>query len=89
MKLKLILMILIGATISSCGTKIKYLNTHVDLVIPSNCDQFERFTEEEKDSMTEDVGRKIYRNNNACEARQARIDELVEAHNKVHAEKKQ
>ena len=80
-KLKIILMILIGAIIFSCSTEYKII--HKELSIPDQC-LFEKFTEIEKDSMVESVGRKIYRNQLNCEIRQKRINDIIFIHNEVH-----
>jgi len=81
MKLRIIVMILTGTIIFSCSTE--YKNIHKPLFIPSQCN-FEKFTESEKDSMTENVGRKIYKNQNNCKLRQVRISDIINAHNKAH-----
>lgn len=78
-------MIVIGATISSCATKLKLI--HEPLLIPEQC-IFEKFTEKEKDSMIEDVGKKIYRNQQNCRIRQDRINALINAHNDAHSGEK-
>lgn len=86
-KLK-ILMILIGVTVFSGCTSVKYRNIHSLLTLPHNC-IFEKFTQEEKDylksaSIGDKIGRKIYRNQNACKLRQERANTLVNAHNEAH-----
>ena len=78
----LILMILIGGIISSCSTT-KYRIIHKELFIPEQC-IFEKFTKEEKTSIIEAVGRKIYRNQENCRIRQERINSNIKAHNEAH-----
>ena len=74
-------MILIGViTFSGCET-IKVV--HVPMNHLPIC-EFEKFTKEEKASMTEAVGRKIYRNQERCRIDKKRIDDLIDAHNKAH-----
>ena len=48
---------------------------------------FEKFTDLEIQSMTENVGRKIYKNQITCKVRQTRIDDIIAAHNKAHGGK--
>ena len=38
-------------------------------------------------SMTESVGRKIYKNQISCTVRQTRIGDIIQAHNKAHGDK--
>lgn len=78
----LTLMILTGVIIFSCSST-KYLVIHKDLTIPTQCN-FEKFTEEEKQSMIEPVGHKIYRNQENCRIRQERINSLINTHNQAH-----
>lgn len=81
-------MILIGTiTFSGCN---KYVNGHVDLSLPHNC-IFEKLTNKQKDYLGfgpigDEIGRKIYRNQNACVVRQERINTLVKAHNEESEE---
>jgi len=88
MKQLKILTILIGLTASSGCTQ--YINGHVPLSLPHNC-IFEKFTQEEKDYLGsapagDKIGRKIYRNQNACVQRQVRINELLKTHNEESKE---
>lgn len=71
--------------LTGCGTK-QIVVIHDPLVIPSQCN-FKKFTEEEKDSMTEEVGSKIYQNQERCRIRQVRIDTIIEDHNEAHKKK--
>jgi len=75
-------MIAIGVITFSCTNKLKLI--HEPLSIPNQC-IFEKFTEEEKTSMIEDVGKKIYRNQQNCRIRQDRIDALIKNHNDAHS----
>ena len=68
--------------VSSCTTT-KYKVIHKPNVLLENC-IFEKFTEEEKDSMIEAVGRKIYRNQENCRIRHERNQEINKAHNEAH-----
>ena len=80
--MKALILLLTIVLISSCCST-KYVNIHKDLNLASNC-QFEKFSEDEKDSMIEAVGRKIYRNQEVCRLRQERNDSDLEAHNSAH-----
>ena len=80
----LILTILIGGIISSCSTT-KYRVIHKPITLPDTC-IFEKFSEAEKISMVESVGRKIFRNQETCRIRQLRIRALIKAHNEAHEE---
>ena len=83
MKLLKILMIVTGAIgFSGCSTT-KHIIAHVDLQLESPC-VFEKFTESEKDTMTEDVGRKIYRNQQSCLIHQKANYARIQAHNRLH-----
>lgn len=75
-------MALIGAIISSACVE-KQSIIHQPLILPEQC-IFEKFTEAEKDSMIESVGRKIFRNQKNCEAREVRRKHLIEQHNEAH-----
>lgn len=79
---KLILMIATGAIIFSCSST-KYELIHKPLILLEQC-IFEKLTEEEKDSVTNDIGSKIYRNQKNCEIRQERIESNVKSHNEAH-----
>ena len=68
--------------VSSCTTT-KYKVIHKQNVLLENC-IFEKFTEEEKISMIEAVGRKIYRNQENCRIRHERNQEINKAHNLAH-----
>jgi hypothetical protein len=65
------------------GCKTQTIIIHEPLAVPSNC-IFEKFTEEEKNSMIESVGRKIARNQEACRNRDERINTLIKEHNEAH-----
>ncbi len=80
-----ILILLTIVLISSCSS-INYVNIHKDLFLAKNC-QFEKFTEDEKGSMIQAVGRKIYRNNETCRLRQERNDFDLKSHNEAHNDK--
>jgi len=82
-------MILIGV-ITSSGCITKYVDTHVALSLPHNCN-FEKLTNEQLDYLGsapvgDEIGRKIYRNQNACVKRQERINALVKTHNEESSE---
>jgi len=77
MKYLILLLLLTG-----CG-QTKYRVIHKPLAIPSQCN-FDKFTEEEKNSMTQDVGMKIYTNQEGCRIRQDRIEYLIKTHNEAH-----
>ena len=81
--LRVILMMMIGVTAFSCST-VKHKVIHSQLTIPTNC-IFEKFTESEKQTMRESVGRKIYRNQESCKMRQKRIGDIIAAHNQEHS----
>jgi len=69
--------------LSACSTR--YVNIHKPLTIPTQCN-FQKFTENEKGSMIEAVGMKIYQNQEVCRIRQTRIETLIKAHNDAHKE---
>ena len=75
----LLLLLLTGC----CSKQIELI--HKPLTIPTNC-IFEKFTEDEKESMSENVGRKIYKNQITCKVRQKRIGDIIDAHNKAHGD---
>ena len=81
--LRVILMMMIGVTAFSCST-IKHKVIHSQLTIPQNC-IFEKFTESEKQTMRESVGKRIYRNQEACRLRSERINDIIRAHNQEHS----
>lgn len=81
---KMILIGVITFSTSACTTKL--INVHEPLELENPC-VFEKFTETEKDSMTEDVGRKIFRNQKGCEIRAELNRKKAELHNKAHASK--
>ena len=85
MILKLATSTMIAVMLSSCSTtKIKLI--HKDLRILSQCN-FEKFTDIEKDSMIEDVGIKIWSNQENCRIRQKRITKLTVIKSNKHARK--
>jgi len=75
------LLILLCITMVGCGTKYRVI--HKPLFIPEQC-IFEKFTQLEINSMIEEVGKKIARNQDNCRIRQVRINALIEAHNQAH-----
>ena len=82
---KLILMMMIGTTISSCSTK--YINTHEDLEKPEYA-ELEKFTKKEKDFIKNgmpSIGKRIKRNNKSCEYRVDAIGDIITSHNKEHS----
>ena len=83
MKLLKILMIITGSLIFSACTSTMHIIAHVDLQLESPC-VFEKFTESEKDTITEDVGKKIYRNQLSCEIHSKANYARIQAHNNAH-----
>ncbi len=85
MKLLKILTILTGATLfNGCGTTLKIVH------VPANLDNpciFELFTESEKDSMDQEVGKKIFRNQSSCKIRQTKNSAIIKKHNALHKAK--
>lgn len=77
---KTLLILVIGATASSCST-IKMVHVPLD---PTPICVFEKFTEKEKDSMTEQVGKKIDRNQQTCLIDRERLYRVIKAHNEAH-----
>jgi len=65
------------------GCSTRYVNVHKSLTIPTQCN-FQKFSEEEKASMLDAVGQKIFQNQEVCRIRQARIETLIKAHNEAH-----
>ena len=80
--LKTILVLIIWIGCSSCSST-KYINTHVDLEIENPC-VFERYSLEEKLSMTKNVGEKTLRNLDSCRIRSQSNYDMITAHNKLH-----
>ncbi len=79
--LKKIMIVLIGVIVSSCGTtKVKI---HVPLELTSPC-EFTKFTEVEKNSMTEAVGMRIDKNQNNCYANEKANQKILIEHNEKH-----
>ena len=76
----LLLLLLTGC----CSKQIELI--HKPLTIPPNC-IFDKFTDSEIESMSENVGRKIYNNQITCKVRQTRIGDIIAAHNKAHGDK--
>lgn len=81
-------MILTGMIIFSGCSTVKYRTIHQELTLPHNC-IFEKFTPEEKSYLGsapvgDQIGRKIYRNQNSCKVRQERVNKLVIEHNEAH-----
>jgi len=86
MRILKILMILTGAILSSACSSVKYKNIHVALESDTPC-VFEKFTEAEKDSMIEPVGKKIHRNQQSCFIRYDENADMLNAHNQAHQDK--
>ncbi len=83
MRLLKILMIVIGGlAFSGCSTT-KHIIAHVDLTLEDPC-IFEKFSESEKNTMMEDVGKKIYRNQQSCQIRYNKNRVILESHNIAH-----
>ena len=82
MKLLKILMILIGGTVFN-GCSTKYAIIHIPLEIDNPC-VFEKFTEEEKQAMSETTGRRIYRNQQGCIIRHQKNSAIMQTHNELH-----
>lgn len=87
--LKLWITLVFTAITSMLLTSCASINTvtliHKPISIPTQCN-FEKFTPKEILSITENVGKKIYRNQESCRLRQERIDSIIKAHNKAHSE---
>jgi len=79
MNYKLLLIFLV-MSLSSCAT---YVDVHNSFKLSDNC-IFEKFTEEEKDLMTNEIGSKIARNQNSCVIMHDKIKSDVKAHNAAH-----
>lgn len=83
---------LIGVTVFSlfitgcCSREVVTQTIHVPLALQNPC-VFEKFTESEKDTMTEAVGRKIFRNQRGCEITHEENTGQVSVHNKAHTSK--
>lgn len=83
MKLLKILILIIGVILSSSCSTTRYKIIHLDLESSTPC-VFEKFTDLEKQEMSETIGRKIYGNQQSCKIRyQANYDKLS-AHNQAH-----
>ncbi len=80
--LKKLLILMIGV-LGSSGCIDRYRIIHEDLALEPVC-VFQKFTESEKDSMTEEVGRKIYHNQQTCRINEEVNTKLVTSHNKAH-----
>lgn len=79
-KLLLLLMLLISVLlVTGCNT----IQTHVPLKLKSPC-VFDKFTQEEKQSMTKAVGQKIYSNQEGCKVRHMQNLYLIDRHNELH-----
>ena len=83
LKIMMVLITWIGC--SSC-TSTKYINTHVDLEIDDPC-VFERYSLEEKLSMTREVGEKTLRNQDSCRIRHQSNSVILAKHNELHQDK--
>jgi len=80
--LKRIMIVLIGVIVSS-GCIDRYRVIHVPLELDSPC-EFAKFTEAEKDSMSEAVGVKIDSNQNNCYENDKANQKIIEVHNEEH-----
>ena len=78
-----IILVMIGVTSFSACTSTKYINTHVNLESESPC-VFEKYTIEERSTMTESVGSKTLRNQNTCRTLYIEISDIIQAHNDLH-----
>jgi len=83
MKLLRILILITGATIFEGCTVTRHVTSHADLPTGSP-PAFRKFTEEEKDSMTEAVGRKIDWNHQSCILNHKSNVSLIIKHNAIH-----
>ena len=83
MKLLKILILTIGVTTSSSCSTIRYKNIHVGLELQTPC-IFEKFTEEEKQVMSETIGRKIDHNHQSCEIQHKKNSDILLKHNELH-----
>lgn len=82
MPLKIMTALIIWIGCSSC-TSTKYLNTHVNVEIDDPC-VFEKYTLEEKQSMTRQVGERTLRNQDSCRIRSNKNNAIINAHNELH-----
>jgi|15BtaG_2_1085339.scaffolds.fasta_scaffold01351_4 hypothetical protein len=80
--IKRIMIVLIGAIVSS-GCIDRYRVIHVPLELDSPC-EFAKFTEAEKDSMSEAVGVKIDSNQNNCYVNDKANQAIIKKHNEEH-----
>ena len=80
-KLILILMTCVG--ISSCGTSV-VLRDHIALEIPEQC-PYTKMSAEAKESLTDQAVIEIFENRKACLARAAKIQKLIDTHNKAYS----
>lgn len=67
------------------GCDPEYRVIHQSFVLADQC-LFEKFTEEEKSTITDSVGQKIYRNQDNCRLRHIRNLDNVKNHNKAHVD---
>lgn len=81
-KLRILLIVIGGLGFSACSTT-KHIIAHVDLDLESPC-VFEKFSELEKDTMSEEVGKKIYRNQQSCVIHQKANYDKLQVHNRLH-----
>jgi hypothetical protein len=72
--------------LTSCATSTKYIVVHEPLKIKPIC-IFEKFTEAEKDTMTNEVGSKIYRNQQTCKIKENTAIKDINTHNEAHNDK--
>ena len=83
LKITMVLIIWIGC--SSC-TSTRYINSHVDLEIDNPC-VFEKYTLEEKLSMTKSVGEKTLRNQDSCRIRSIKNRAIINEYNRISRSK--
>ena len=77
-----ILAFLISAAVSS-GCATKYRMIHVAM---PNAEQieFQKYTEEQKSTMTDSVVNKVFDDQEICKATITEINAIISAHNKAH-----
>jgi len=76
------LMILIGLIAFSGCTTTKIRTVYVPVKLFENC-IFEKFTQEEKATIADAVGEKIFRNQENCRIIKRANDKLIKKHNKL------
>ncbi len=83
MKLLKVLMILTGLIGSSSCSTTRYRIIHIDAELKPVC-EFAKFTPEEKEYMTADIGKRIFKNQEGCRIRQQANYDTIDIHNKAH-----